>query len=126
MLAEQKGLGTWEKALSELIYDNRYTGLPKEYRKLVYDDYMKKNNMARMREEVKTKEKIEEEVQKIMKRYRKEGKITANMEYRKFEDLVKNDMQFLKILKADKESVLREFINEVAKAKDEGIIIKRL
>jgi hypothetical protein len=119
MLKEKKGLTTWEKALTELIYDDRYAALPKEYRKLVFDDYMKKNKVIRMREEVKAKEEIGEEVHRVMEKYRKEGKIIANMEYRKFEEIVKNDVQFLKILKADKESVLREFINEVTKAKDE-------
>eukprot|EP00826_Nyctotherus_ovalis_P032108 TRINITY_DN25928_c0_g1_i2.p2 TRINITY_DN25928_c0_g1~~TRINITY_DN25928_c0_g1_i2.p2 ORF type:complete len:126 (+),score=47.65 TRINITY_DN25928_c0_g1_i2:597-974(+) len=122
MLAEKKMRPVpWEKALTELIYDDRYSALPKEYRKLVYDEYMKRGNVERMREEVKTKEMIEAQVRAMMEEYRRQGKITATIEYRKFEELVKNDMQFLKLLQADKGGILREFINEVEKAKNEGM-----
>lgn len=122
MLAEKKMRPVpWEKALTELIYDDRYLALPKEYRKLVYDEYMKRGNVERMREEVKTKEMIEAQVRAMMQEYRRQGKITATTEYRKFEEFVKNDMQFLKLLQADRGSILREFINEVEKAKNEGM-----
>ena len=46
----------WEKALPQFIYDARYTELPKAYRKLVYEDFMKRNSVDKMREEMKIKQ----------------------------------------------------------------------
>ena len=123
MLKEKNMISvSWDKALPQLIYDDRYSSFPKEYRKLVYEDYVKMNNVDRMREEIKTKEKTEEEIRKMMEEYHKARQITATTEYRDFEQIAKNNKKFLKYLQSNKEIIIREFFNEVKKAKDEGVI----
>ena len=47
---------SWEKTLSTFIYDPRYTALPKQYRKLVFDDFMKKNAVDKIREEMRRRQ----------------------------------------------------------------------
>jgi len=114
----------WEKALLQFIYDERYSALPKQYRKLVYDDFMKTNSVDRIRAEMKYKQEIEEKVRKMMEEYVKRGKIISSTEYKDFELVAKTDPRFQEAIKNDKELVLREFINAIKIAKEECILNK--
>ena len=118
----------WEKAISQFIYDERYSALPKQYRKIVYDEFTttKKSGVERMREEMRHKQQVETQIKQMMTEYAEKGKITAATEYRQFEEMAKSDPRFLTSLQSDREALFREFINIVQKAKDERTIMLQL
>jgi len=110
---------TWEKALPLLIYDNRYLSFPKQYRKLVFDDFMKKNSVQKIREEMIVRQEIEQNIKKMMDEYLESGKITAQTEYKDFEIIAKQDPRFIQSKLIEKEGIYSEFIKTVAKAKND-------
>ncbi len=109
----------WERALSQFIYDGRYTALPKQYRKMVYEDFMKKNSFERMREELRIKQDVGRKMREMMQEYLDSGKITAGTEYRQFEELAKHDPRFISAIQMDREALLSEFVMSVKRAKDD-------